>query len=61
MNVWVVMERWLISDDGDDAIEVEAVHRTRAGAEANLKPDYGTNGCSAGTRERYIVEMKLLD
>jgi hypothetical protein len=53
MKVWAVMERWAVSDDGNDDVDIEAVHLSEAGANANLVPSYSN-------RERYVVEMEAL-
>lgn len=59
MEVWVVMERYQVDDDGDMAVEFEAVHATEAGALANLDPDYETSGFAPGSRERWCFEAEL--
>jgi len=56
-KVHVVMEEYPEDDDGDYNRDVEAVHASREGAEANLTPEISTVGYS---RVRYIVEMELL-
>jgi hypothetical protein len=60
MKVWVVMEQYAQDDDGDWAIELEAVHLSEEGVNANLTPDYAKTGHMPGTRERYAVEMDVL-
>ncbi len=60
MKAWIVMERWVHDNDGDEAIEFEAAHLSEDGAKANLEPDYPTTGFSPGTRERWTFEVDLL-
>jgi len=60
LRVWVVLEQYAQDDDGDWNVELEAVHRTPEGAQANLAPDYETTGYRPGSRERWAVEMDVL-
>ena len=60
MKVWVVMEQYRAHDDGNWQVELEAVHLSEAGANANLEPDYRKSGHVPGTRERYVAEMDAL-
>jgi hypothetical protein len=57
VKVWVVMEEYPEDDDGNCNRELEAVHISRDGAEANLIPEIN---CAGYRRVRYAVEMELL-
>jgi hypothetical protein len=54
------MDQLATPDDGDDDVDIAAVHLSKEGAEGNLTPDGTCGGKFTSERRRYIVEMDAL-